>query len=43
LIYLLITQPVSTAENIANGEVSPLVRAVAGVLFDALRGILKYL
>jgi hypothetical protein len=43
LIYLLVTQPVSTAENIANGEVSPLVRAVAGVLFDALRGILKFL
>jgi hypothetical protein len=43
LIYLLVTQPVSTAENLANGEVSPLVRAVAGVLYDALRGILKYL
>ena len=43
LIYLLITQPVSTAENIANGDVSPLVSAVAGVLFNALRGILKYL
>jgi hypothetical protein len=26
LIYLL-AQPVSTAENIANGEVSPIVRA----------------
>ena len=43
LIYLLVTQPVSTAENIAQGEVSPIVRAVAGVLFDALRGILKFL
>jgi hypothetical protein len=43
LIYLLVTQPVSTAENIANGEVSPLVTAVAGVLYNALRGILKFL
>jgi multidrug resistance efflux pump len=43
LIYLLVTQPVSTAENIAQGEVSPIVRAVAGVLYDALRGILKFL
>ena len=43
LIYLLVTQPVSTAQNLANGEVSPLVRAVAGVLYDALRGILKFL
>ncbi|MDQ3214306.1 MAG: hypothetical protein M3Q85_16630 [Acidobacteriota bacterium] len=43
LIYLLITQPVATAENIADGEISPLVRAVADVLYDALRGVLKYL
>jgi hypothetical protein len=43
LINLLVTQPVSTAENLANGEVSPLVRAVADVLYDALRGILKFL
>ncbi len=43
LIYLLVTQPVSTAENIAQGEVSPIVKAVAGVLYDALRGILKVL
>ncbi len=43
LIYLLVTQPVATAGNIADGEISPLVRAVADVLFDALRGVLKYL
>jgi hypothetical protein len=43
LIYLLVTQPVTTAESIANGEVSPLVTAVAGVLYNALRGILKFL
>jgi hypothetical protein len=43
LIYLLVTQPVSTAENIANGEVSPLIRAVAGVLYEALHGLFKYL
>jgi hypothetical protein len=43
LIYLLVTQPVSTAGNIAKGEVSPLVRAVAGVLYEALQGLFKYL
>jgi hypothetical protein len=43
LIYLLVTQPVSTARNIAKGEVSPLVRAVAGVLYEALQGLFKYL
>lgn len=43
LIYLFVTQPVSTAQDLANGEVSPLMRAVGGVLFDALKGILKFL
>jgi hypothetical protein len=43
LIYLLVTQPVSTAQSIAKGEVSPLVRAVAGVLYEALQGLFKYL
>ncbi len=43
LIYLLVTQPVTTAQNIASGEVSPLMRAVAGVLYEALQGLFKYL
>jgi hypothetical protein len=43
MIWLLVTQPVTTAEHIAQGEVSPLVRALAGVLYDALQGLLKYL
>jgi hypothetical protein len=42
-IWLLITQPVTVADTIAKGEVSPLVKALAGVLYDALQGILKYL
>ena len=32
LIWLLVTQPVSTTEKVANGEISPLVKSVAGVL-----------
>jgi hypothetical protein len=43
LIWLLVTQPVTTAEHISKGEVSPLLRAVGGVLYDALQGILKFL
>jgi hypothetical protein len=43
LIWLLVTQPVSTTEKVANGEISPLVRSVAGVLYQALQGLLKYL
>jgi hypothetical protein len=43
LMWLLVTQPVETAKNISSGQVSPIVRAVAGALYDALSGILKYL
>jgi hypothetical protein len=43
VIWLLVTQPVTTAEKVAQGEVAPLVRAVADVLYNALQGILKYL
>lgn len=42
-IWLFITQPVKTADMVAQGEVSPVVRALAGVLYGALQGILKYL
>ena len=46
-IWLIITQPVTTAENInqaiTQGEVSPFVRALGTVIYDALKGILKYL
>jgi hypothetical protein len=42
-IWLLVTQPVTVADAVAQGEVSPLVKALAGVLYDALQGILKYL
>jgi multidrug resistance efflux pump len=42
-IWLLLTDPVTVADAVASGEVSPLVKALAGVLFDAMQGILKYL
>ena len=42
-IWLLITQPVTVADAVAQGEVSPLARALAGALYDALKGLLKYL
>jgi len=43
LIWLLVTQPVSTTEKVARGEISPLVRSVADVLYQAFQGLLKYL
>ena len=45
-IWLLITQPVTTADAIGaatQGEVSPLVKALAGAIYEALAGLLKYL
>ena len=42
-IWLIMTQPVTVADAVAQGEVSPLVRALAGVLYDALQGLIKYL
>jgi multidrug resistance efflux pump len=42
-IWLLLTDPVTVADAVAEGEVSPLVRALAGVIYDAFRDLLKYL
>ena len=43
IIWLLLTDPVTVAAAIDSGQVSPLVRALAGVLYDAFQGILRYL
>jgi hypothetical protein len=45
-VWLLLSQPVTTADaaaNLARGNVTPLARALAGVIYDALQGLLKYL
>jgi hypothetical protein len=34
---------VTVAETVDSGEVSPLVRTLAATLYEALRGLLKYL
>ena len=46
VIWLLITDPVQTANNasrLASGEVSPIMQAIGAVIFDALKGLFKYL
>jgi hypothetical protein len=40
-IWLLLTDPITVADAVKDGQVTPLVRALAGVLYDAFRGILK--
>ena len=42
-IWLLLTDPVTMADAVNQGEITPLVSQLATVIFDALRGLLKYL
>ena len=42
-IWLFVTNPVTVATAVNQGEISPLVRSLADVLLSALSGILKYL
>ena len=46
-LWLVITDPVKVATGVqaatSEGNVSPLVKALATVLYDALQGIIKYL
>ena len=42
-VWLLLTNPVTVATAVNEGEISPLVRELARVLLDALAGLLKYL
>jgi len=45
-LWLTISDPVTTANSVnaaTQGDVSPIVKALAGALYDALQGIIKYL
>ena len=42
-IWLFLTNPVTVANAVSEGEISPLVRDLAAVLLNALQGLLKYL
>ncbi len=42
-IWLLLTDPVTVADAVNEGEVSPLIRELAQVLYVAFRGLLRYL
>ena len=42
-IWLLLTDPVTEAESVDSGEVTPLVQSLAGSIYDALVWLLKYL
>jgi hypothetical protein len=42
-VWLLVTEPVTVVNAVNDGQVTPFVRDLARVLFEALRGLLKYL
>ena len=42
-IWLLLTDPVTVANAVDSGEISPLVLSLADILYNALVGLLDYL
>lgn len=42
-IWLFLTNPVTVATAVTEGEISPFVRNLAEVLLQALQGLLKFL
>ena len=42
-IWLVLTDPVTVAESIEDGEISPLVQQLAQVIVNALAALLDYL
>jgi hypothetical protein len=42
-IWLLLTDPVTVATSVEDGAISPLVRQLAQVLYNAVAGLLDYL
>jgi hypothetical protein len=42
-VWLLLTDPVTIADAVSEGEVTPLVRELATVIYGALLGLLRFL
>lgn len=42
-VWLLLTDPVTVAESMDSGEVTPLVQSLAGSIFDALARLMRLL
>jgi hypothetical protein len=42
-IWLLLTDPVTVLNAVDEGEISPLVRQLADIIYSALSGLLDYL
>lgn len=42
-IWLLLTDPVTVLNAVDEGQISPLVRQLAAIIYNALAGLLDYL
>jgi hypothetical protein len=42
-VWLVFTNPVTIANAVNDGEISPFVQDLARVIYEALRGLLRYL
>lgn len=42
-IWLLFTEPLTVADAVSEQDLSPVVRELVGLLYDALRSLLRYL
>jgi hypothetical protein len=42
-IWLMLTDPITVANAVDEGEITPLVRSLAEVIYDALARLLDYL
>ena len=42
-IWLLLTDPVTVADAVQRRDVSPIVRALGAAIYDAMKGIFKYI
>jgi hypothetical protein len=42
-IWLMVTDPVSVANAVSTGDVTPIMRAIGEVILDALKGLFRYL
>ena len=42
-IWLVLTEPVTIANAVDTGEISPLVRRLAAVVYETMAGLLRHL
>ena len=42
-VWLYLTNPITVANAVNEGDVTPFVRDLARVIYEALQGLLKYL